>query len=349
MHALASRRRGDALGHGLLAHERENPPPAARAAVATKPRRRPGTTTFPRLAFTRAAGWLALVSSLLVLAPTARANIVNIEAKRPSLENERENGASGSLSLDLSFNAGNINTLTVGANGTFNYIHDRHSVYTLADYRLAAKTDPKSGGTLSELGDADSRFLHRALGHLRYGYEFIEKLYGEAYVQLSADQIILLRSRLLLGLGPRLTVYDDQYFGAFLGLAYYAERENLAAEDLISQPTGEGHLNWWHRVSSYLTLRLRPTEQLLLTSVTYVQPRVDFLPDLYVLNENVLELALTKRLSLKLTMSIRFDSAPPTYCIVDPEDRPGGECPAESSYTIRAVDIGVTNALTVNF
>ena len=167
VYALASRHRGDALGHGLLARERENSPPAARAAVATKPRRRPGTTTFPRLAFTRAAGWLALVSSLLVLAPTARANIVNIEAKRPSLENERENGASGSLSLDLSFNAGNINTLTVGANGTFNYIHDRHSVYTLADYRLAAKTDPKSGGTLSELGDADSRFLHRALGHLR--------------------------------------------------------------------------------------------------------------------------------------------------------------------------------------
>ncbi len=290
---------------------------------------------------------LGLLSPLT--AANANASIVNIEASRPSLDKERTNGVSGSLSVDLSFNAGNVNTLNLGPRGAFNYIHNRHSVYTLADYRLAAKTDPKSGGTLSQLGDADSRFLHRGLGHLRYSYEIMKSVFGEAYVQASADEIILLRSRLLLGAGPRLTVYDDRYFGAYLGLSYYAERENLDAEDFLAQPTGDGNLNWWHRISTYLTLRLRPTEQLLLTSITYVQPRVDFLPDLYVLNENVLELAISEHLALRLTMTIRFDSAPPTYCTAKPEDRLGGECPQDDIYTVRAVDIGLTNALTVNF
>ncbi len=294
---------------------------------------------------------LGLILGLLsLLAPTAaKASIVNIEATRPSLDKERKNGASGSLSLDLSFNAGNINTLNLGPRGAFNFIQNRHSVYTLADYRLSAKTDPKSGETLSQLGGADSRFIHRGLGHIRYSFEFLRTVFGEAYVQASADQIILLRSRLLLGAGPRLTIYDDRYFGAYLGLSYYAERENLDAADFLAQPTGDGNLNWWHRLSTYLTLRLRPTEQLLLSSITYVQPRVDFLPDVYVLNENVLELAINKHLALRLTMTIRFDSAPPTYCTADPEDRLGGECPQDDIYTVRAVDVGLTNALTVNF
>ncbi|MCA9695789.1 MAG: DUF481 domain-containing protein [Myxococcales bacterium] len=294
---------------------------------------------------------LALAGALATLAALgprpAAADIVNIEARRPTLPSERKDGWSGSFALKFAFRTGNLFLIDIGPNGTVNWLRGRHSVLSLFSYNFAAKADPKSGQSINDLGRQDSAFRHNGLGHLRYAFEVLRWLDVEAYTQLATDQFLLLRTRYLVGFGPRFALFEDDLFGAYLGTSYYAEHERLDPDQFLLQPGGQGPTNWWHRWSNYLTLRLRATESLLLTSITYVQPRFDRLRDVYLLNDSVLEFKVSPYISFTLSTSIRFDSAPPTYCTGEAD--PAGSCPSASVYTLPTTDVRVENALLVSF
>jgi hypothetical protein len=218
-------------------------------------------------------------------------------------------------------------------------------LFGLSDSRFAAQSKTRDGGSLDALSTEQARFANRHMVHARYNLRMFDWVASELFSQFEADEFLVVRTRVLVGAGPRFVLFERTDFGAYLGTTYMAEREDLDPDAFVSQPGGAPRLNWWHRWSNYLSLRFLVTDRLTLSTTTYVQPRFDAFGDFRVLNDNGLEVSLVPRLSLKWTFSIRHDSRPPTAC-AEPE---GTACPEESTYALQSTDLFAENALSLKF
>ena len=299
----------------------------------------------PRLAFRRA---LALVALLITAAASAwstsaRAQI-NVERDRRKFQAP---GLSGKVQLSFGLKQGNVNLLNAGLNGNIAYERSRHLAFAFVDSQFSAQSIAREGGTISDVGDRDSRFKNRHVGHLRYNVRIVRWLIFEAFTQVETDEFLLVNSRFLVGTGPRFVLWKNEDFAAFFGSAYMPEREALAGDSFISQPGGQGTTNWWHRWSNYLSIELTIPDRVTLRDVVYVQPRFDQFSDVRLLNQAELEVKLGTRLGLKLIASITHDSRPPTYCGGQPEG--GGDCPAANIVRLQGTDVGLQNAFTFEF
>lgn len=289
---------------------------------------------FARLAF------LFPVALPCLLPRAARADGVNIEKERPD-----KPGVAGAVDLKFGYRQGNVNLVDVGLRTRVSFLRGRHLVFGLTDSRFAAQSKTRDGGDIRSLSGERARFANRHMVHGRYNLRMFDWMASESFSQLEADEFLVVRTRVLVGAGPRFILFERADFGAYLGTTYMAEREDLDPRAFVSQPGGEGRTNWWHRWSNYLSLRFLATDRLTLSSTTYFQPRFDAFGDFRVLNDNGLEVELVSRLSLKWTFSIRHDSRPPTAC-AEPE---GTSCPAEATYTLAPTDLFAENALSLKF
>jgi hypothetical protein len=216
----------------------------------------------------------------------------------------------------------------------------------LAESRFATRAKARDGLGITDVGKASSRFVNRHMGHVRYAVSVLEWLAGETFAQLETNEFVLLRMRLLFGGGPRLAFFQNDQFAGHVGTAYMAEYEQLDSQSFVSQPTSSDRTNWWHRWSSYLSLRLLVREGLSMGCTTYVQPRFDALSDVRVIHDAALEVALSEWLGLELGMAIRHDSKPPVYCAVSVADAP---CATGDTLELEATDVRLENALSFRF
>lgn len=215
---------------------------------------------------------------------------VNIEALR---RGDTPAGRSGSFGGDLIVRTGNVDLVQLGFNG-------RHTVATEDVTTLMV-----GNGGIGLLGG--SRFASSGLFHYRRTYRFNDWISPEWYGQANYDRAQSLRFRMVGGGGIRTAVARGEWgqFGA--GTALMLEHEQLALPDTAVHAAETTVI----RSSTFLTLRLVPGEQIVITSTTYIQPQVTDLGDVRLLESFRLASPISDELSLTVSFDMRFDSDPP--------------------------------------
>lgn len=238
-----------------------------------------------RVSHTLVLGFVLLVGAV----PSARAQ-VNIEALRPT---ELPTGRSGSVGGNLTVRTGNVDFVQLDIEG-------RHNVVEEGVTTLAIGT-----GGIGLLGR--SRFASSGLFHFRRTHEWLDWLSPEWYAQVNYDRPQLLRFPWWPGGGGRFGVARGEWgeFGA--GTALMMEHERLAVPDTASHPPETTTLRW----SNFLTLRVVPSQRLVVTSTSYVQPEFRNPGDVRVLENLRLASSITDTVSLTVAFDLRYDSDPP--------------------------------------
>lgn len=216
---------------------------------------------------------------------------VNVERVRSDL---KKSPAMASVEGSFTGRTGNVESLVVGAAAMGAARVGRHGFFgsTQADYvRFGQQTR-----------------VSKSFIHLRYNYALFEWLYPEAFVQQQQDKFQRLKLRELLGAGPRFIVADAEDFRVAAGTAYMLEYERISVAEGAPDPA----TTTAHRLSSYVSTAWLPDSRVRLTSTLYAQPRFDAPRDFRVLFETALTTDISKRLAVKVLVSIRYDNRPPT-------------------------------------
>lgn len=232
----------------------------------------------------------ALLATLLVIFTTPLQAQVNIEALR---RDDPPLGRSGSFGGDLTVRTGNVDFVQFGFNG-------RHYVVTEGLTTLIV-----GNGGIGLLGR--SRFASSGLLHYRQTYALHPWISPEWYGQANYDRAQLLLFRVVAGGGIRTAVARGAWghFGA--GTALMLEHERLELPDSAVHPRETTGL----RSSSFVTFRVTPGEQLVVTSTLYLQPAFQNLGDMRVLENLRLAASITEKVALTVSFNLRYDSRPP--------------------------------------
>jgi hypothetical protein len=287
-----------------------------------------------------AAAWTVALGSV-----EARAT-VHIEMARKQLES-REEGLSGQIELRFSMRQGNVNLLDFAGASHLALRRKRHFAILLSESRLVALTTWRRGQTTADLSDPSTRIQNQNMGHARYNFAFTRWLRGEGFVQLQADEFLIVRTRFLMGTGPRFVIHDGEVLRFAVGTSYMAEYEALDELRLVRQRPEAPARNWWHRWNNYASVTARFGERLGIGISTYVQPRFDMFRDLRVSATGQLTIDLGEHWAFKLLTSLEYDSLAPVACARAIE--PGAICARDDEFPLRGVDLGIQNAITVKF
>lgn len=233
---------------------------------------------------------IVVAALLAALQPVAVSGQVNIEALRPD---ELPDGVSGTVSGDLTVQAGNTDFVRVGLEGR--------------RYRVEEPlTELMVGhGGLGFLGR--SRFSSSGLFHYRQTYRLYDWIAPEWYGQMNYDRSQLLSFRAVAGGGVRLPVIRGEWGQVGAGTALMFEHERLSLPDTASHPPHTLAV----RSSTFATFRIVTDGDLVVTSTTYLQPHLGDPGDLRLLEDLALATPVTDRLSLTVSFDCRYDSEPP--------------------------------------
>lgn len=233
---------------------------------------------------------LLLLALLTLTLPSLLAGQINVEALR---RDDPPVGYSGTLGGDLTVRTGNVDFVQIGLEARLYQVTERVTTLMVAD------------GGLGFL--RSSRFASSGLAHYRQTFVYRPYLSPEWYAQLNYDRSQQLTFRALVGAGAR-TSFASGGWGEFgAGSALMFEHERLALPDTAFHPDRTTTLRW----SNFLTLRVVPTETLVITSTTYAQPKFGDPGDIRVLENFRLATSVTEALSLTVSFSLRYDSVPP--------------------------------------
>ena len=232
-----------------------------------------------------------LVLTLALCAPAPIAAQINIESLR---REDPPPGLSGSVGGDLNITTGNVDFVQVDLNARLTRVEGMSTTLMIGQGGV---------GLLRR-----NRFASSGLLHYRQTYWLSNWVAPEWYGQVDYDRALLLDLRALVGSGVRVDFARGSWgrFGA--GTSLMLEHERLDLPDSAVHDARTTTI----RNSSFLTLRVVPGEQLVISSTTYVQPAVgDPIGDVRVLENLRLATALTQSLDLTVTFDFRYDSGPP--------------------------------------
>lgn len=193
--------------------------------------------------------FLITLSFRLLIQPV-NAQIVNIERSRLSTDSL---GWQGHFDFSY-FQRKNTNVLTQISNDIgAQYRKGKHILLGLNNVGYIALTNP---------GDFEDISFFQ---HLRYTYimDSSNIWAWEAFLQTQTDRILLIRSRVLAGTGPRLFLYKSKKFNAKTGLITMYEHEK-------ERETGFEYTDI--RLSYYLSFALNPADWLSFNFTGYYQP-----------------------------------------------------------------------------
>jgi hypothetical protein len=233
---------------------------------------------------------LALPLAALPFRPPAAAAQVNVEALRSE---DPPEGRSGTFGGDLSVKTGNVDFVQLGLSTRLNHVSPRATQLLVADGGF---------GFLSR-----SRFASSGLLHYRVTYNAWHGIQPEWYGQLNYERPQLLDLRAVAGAGAR-TSFAGGAWGRFgAGSSLTLEHERLALPDTARHPRRTTTLRW----SNFLTLRVVPSETMVITSTSYLQPEFRNPADVRVLENLRLRASVTETLALVVAFDLRYDSRPP--------------------------------------
>lgn len=233
---------------------------------------------------------LALLVSLCLLLPPSLAAQVNVEPLRGE---DPPQGVSGSLSSDLIIQTGNTDFVRIGVEGRLYIVEDSTTTLLVGN------------GGLGFLGT--SRFSSSGLFHYRRTYESVQWISPEWYAQVNYDRSRSLRFRTVVGGGIRSPVVRGDWGHVGAGTGFMFEDERLALPDTAEHPDHTTVI----RSSSYGNFTVEFERGMVITSTTYLQPKVGNPKDIRILEDLVFSTPVTDRLALAVSFDLRYDSVPP--------------------------------------
>lgn len=234
-----------------------------------------------------AAALAVSVSHLTGLAP-AEAQ-VNVEPLRQQLAAD---GWGGRAQASVAGYAGNTTGVILGSAG-FVGVRGSDNV----GYAVLTGDYTKLNGAVS---------VAKWFAHARHNYELEPWLFWEEYAQLESERFRRVSLRALAGTGSRFELYGSDTLEVFYGASYMYEHTRLSSDEGSTRGQGSAH-----RFSNYVALTLRTDERVVLSSVTYAQPRIDAPEDARVLSVNSADFTITKRLHSRLDAVFRYSSTVP--------------------------------------
>ncbi len=262
------------------------------------------------LARVRFAAWIsaALLLGLLLASGVAYAQ-VNAEVLRTNPLGE---GWSGGIDGSLALNRGNVDLLDIGGAARLQY-------QTLAAAPVRAGGEPAAlpyvhqrvfmtgSGRFAERAGAP--FLNQAFAHLRWTAMWHRRIGSDVFVQYQFNQFQRLRGRAVVGGGARFEIVHLPVFMMWAGSGYMFEYDRID----VLKGASDAPETFEHRWTNYLTMRLAVLQgRLLLQNTVYYQPRFDAIADCRVLEELEALAKVAEVLGLGATLSVLYDSAPPT-------------------------------------
>lgn len=253
-----------------------------------------------------------LLCILAVLVPgRAAANPVNAEKL---LSDPTDGGWSGSLSSSLALSRGNVERLDFSLGAGVQY-------WTLHPHGAGYRRRPAPEGAPPFFRDrwvlvANGSFVRVALrevansgfAHSRYTRMFLPRLGAEVFVQGQYNEMTLLRSRALGGLGMRFDPVHERVLQIWGGTGYMVERERI--DTPATDPHPARVVN--HRWTSYAVVQLRLFDSAVVVRNTlYAQPRFDAFRDFRVLESLQIEARVAPILAFGVELEAQHDNRPP--------------------------------------
>lgn len=231
------------------------------------------------------------LSALLVFNVNALfSQLVNIESRRMQTDSVR---FAGNANLTFNYQKTNDITLNVFKSSVSSQVKSKnlkHSILILGNYDLASSNK--------------SKINNAGFSHLRYNYKCNDWLRWEVYTQLQFNELLSLKYRYLAGTGARFKLNKGQVVRMYIGVSSFYEYEQI--QDL--QQTVNSDL----RMSNYFVLSIKfPKNRGEITSTTYYQPLFRQFYDYRLTNQSLVQLNITKQLSITTSVNYFFDFNPP--------------------------------------
>lgn len=217
--------------------------------------------------------------------------VVNIEDMRPG---EPAEGLSGRVHVAVGGSSGSVDKIAANADGRVQWHRADDTYFATASYAY---------GESRGLRDANAAFLH-----LRHIHRLDKLRSRELFAQWESNEFARLSSRALLGTGLRFALQNEPgRRSTHLGTGAFYSVEQL---DDHAGYTDHGRHEYW-RFNFYLSHKHRLNEQMQLASTTYYQPAIGAIADYRLLEQAALNIKMTERLSLELSLNILHDNRPP--------------------------------------
>jgi hypothetical protein len=232
----------------------------------------------------RRAVLCALVGFLVVI--SAKAQIVNVESKRPGSTDE---GWHGNINLNLDYTQNTSKLLRYGMKNQVQYLKAQHRLLVLTDLQRV-----RADGT---------NFLNNGYEHVRYNLDIGEKgsFSLEGFQQAQFNSVQKIDFRHLTGAGVRLNVFDRDSLKFWMGTLPMFEYEVLTDKTLSKD----------FRQSTYLLFFIQLKNGVEFQTIGYYQPRMDWLGDYRLSNSTSIEFGLLKWLRFKVSVDLLYDSNAP--------------------------------------
>jgi len=236
-----------------------------------------------------------IFTALLLFFSTNLLAQVNTEVFRKEFSKD---GIFHKINVDIGIIKGNTEYTTIRPSYRIDWLKEKFHNFGVVSYSYAE--------------DAIKKRENRGFVHLRSSYEIFNFLYGELFLQKEFNEFILLKDRNLFGVTSRIQIINETLqidstekleIYTFLGLGAMIENEELKTKP--SKETTAG------RLTSYFSLGVNVSPNLLIKSITYYQPRFSNDKDYRLLNESSLNIKFNQNLTFRTSLRLRYDSQPP--------------------------------------
>lgn len=157
-------------------------------------------------------------------------------------------------------------------------------------------------GSYGFLKGAGTRFIDNTFFHFRYNYKLNKLIRWEAFTQLQKNVITKIRSRYLLGTGPRFKLVSNARLHLYAAtLIMYEQEKESGTANIIHQDA---------RNSNYISVTLIPNKQLELVSTVFFQPLLKNVKDFRILHQASLKVKAAKNLAIRINWNYLNDSYP---------------------------------------
>lgn len=228
----------------------------------------------------------AIVLFLLCLFPfTLHAQLINMESARMQSDTT---GWKGDASASFALSKNTIQVFSANVDAHMQY-KSKRSLYLIK-------------GSYGFLKGAGQKLIDYGFLHLRYNYKIDKMIRWEVFTQLQQNVVTGIKSRYLLGSGPRFKLLERNFIKIYAGTLMMYEREKSTVNSIPIENNV--------RLSSYLSFTIIPNNIVELISTTYFQPLLDDWADRRVLNQAVLKIKAGKRLGIRIDWDYLNDSRP---------------------------------------
>jgi len=214
------------------------------------------------------------------------AQLINIEAKRKA----NQEGLQGFLSLSAGMQKSTINVISAENIVQLQY-QRKQNTFLFVNNIAYMKVDSSS-------------IINNGYQHFRHNYALGNgAVTSEAFVQNQYNSVRLLKNRFISGIGPRFRLYNKpDTFSIYLSSILMYEYEILTDDSTVTNLL---------RGDVILAIRFLKPRKFGITHTTYYQPDLMNMKDFRLSSETGLELFLSEKFSLKISVELAYDSDPP--------------------------------------